>query len=187
MSTNKLLITIASAFILGGCATASHIQTPPKDIGVCCTHLADLPFSPIALGSRDKVTFNKSAKVYHFDEGIGTFKAYTLPPGADRNLEMETDLSSGYIPSATILRPKVLFLDADKQPQQTALNPQWNSQLMPLRGTYWSSQVPIPNTAHYAIIYNAPKTGQYSIAFSANGKIHKVPVAYTGSLSVEIK
>jgi hypothetical protein len=187
MRTLKLSIAIALAFILSGCATAARIQTPPRDAAVCCTRLVDMPFTPIDRGSTDRVTFDESAMLFRFDKGLGTFKAYALPSGVDRILEMETDLSSGYMPSATILRPLVLFLDADKQPQQTVSNPQWRDHLMILRGTYWRSEVPVPNSAKYVVIYNVPEIEQYSIAFSANGKMYKVPVAYTGSLSVEIK
>lgn len=185
----KCLCTLLfTPLILVACASAPRIQPTPSEQRICCQSVREMPFSSLAVGTTERIVIDDSSPVFRFTDGVGTFKAFELQRvGASSTLEMETSLSSGYIPSATVLRPKVLFLDSERRLEKSVTQPTWSTRLVLFRGTVWSSHVPVPSTSKYAVVYFAPKEGESIIALSENKTPHNVPVAFTGAVYIGLK
>ncbi len=174
--------------ILAACASAPRIQPTPSSQRICCQSVREMPFSLLIRGTTERIIIDDSSPVFRFIDGIGTFKAFELQRvGSSSTLEMETSLSSGYIPSATILRPKVLFLDSERRLEKSVAQPTWTTRTVLFRGTVWTSRVPVPSTSKYAVVYFAPKDGESIIALSENKTPHNVPVAFTGAIYIGLK
>lgn len=147
-----------------------------------------MPFSPLSVGKTERIVIEESSPAFQFADGVGTFKAFELQGvGAASVLVMETALSSGFLPSATILMPKILFLGFEKEHGRNVTQPTWTTRVDFFRGPVWSSHVPIPSTSRYAVVYFAPRAGESVIAFSDNGTPHLVPKAFIGELHVGLK
>ena len=185
----KSLCTLLFATsILTACASAPRIQPRPSEQRICCQSVGEMQYSLLPSGATERVVIDDSSQAFPFGDGIGTFKAFELQKkGAANTLEIETSLSSGYIPSATILMPKILFLDSEKRLEQSVLKPAWTTRLVVFRGTVWSSRIQVPSTSKYAVVYFSPKEGESIVALSENKTPHNVPVAFTGAIYVSLK
>jgi hypothetical protein len=183
-SFNILTLSI----LLCGCA-ASRLQEPPSADRICCTSFADMAFQVLPYDQDRKIHLDaKSSTAFQFPQGRSVFVAFKLPSDhGGTSLRVSTYLSgAGYLPSATILLPRIVFLNENKEAVISKNDIRFQQKSAFLVGTYFEAQVSIPTDASYFIVYSTPSEGRKVIVYSENGRPYDIPISHSGVLNVRI-
>ncbi|MEW6562183.1 MAG: hypothetical protein AB1400_03035 [Pseudomonadota bacterium] len=156
-------ITVVIAFC-SGCANNEPLHeaatTFPEPTH---KHLSQLPFQTLSKGTAKLEEITTQTPAFAFEEGTSYFKAYSLPPPAERKIVYLTTFIVGamWMPSAFVFYPNFTFLDESfsailrVDPKLTYKNNFWNTER-----SGWSTEVEIPNRARYLIVHSpASKRG----------------------------
>ena len=119
---------------------------------LCCASYRDMKFARLEPGRETKAVIGPDSPVFEFDGRRSFFAAYELPAGANRVLTVTT------VPMNMLLNryghvmvPAIQFLDAGHKPIET-VQPRYQTDSKPFRGSWAEGQVPVPPAARYAVV-----------------------------------
>lgn len=179
---------VTLSILLFGCA-AARLQEPPSADRICCSSFADMTFHVLPFDQDRKIQLDvKSSTAFQFPQGRSVFVAFKLPSdNGGTFLRVSTYLSgAGYLPSATILLPGVVFLNENKEVVISKNDISFQRKSAFLVGTFFETQVSIPTDASYFVVYSTPSEGRKVTVYSENGRPYDIPISYSGALSVRI-
>jgi len=111
-----------------------------------------------------------------------------LPDVKVKSMTVETYVSSGWLPMATVFRPRALFLDAGFQEAGTSKLEPMKRAAKYLQGEYYQATADVPANATYVVIFGASSANtDRLVAYSENGSMYGLPNAYEGKISILLK
>lgn len=149
-----------------------------------------MQFKALPLDDHRRIRLDaRSSPAFQFPEGRAVFAAFQLPIGqkaAFLRLRTYPTSALGYLPSATMLLPYIVFLDAQKEVLGFENSYRLYRRSGFHRATYFHTEVRIPDSASYFVAYSAPSGSRTMIAYSDHGTRFDIPIAHRGLISVHI-
>jgi len=187
----KKIIIIIFLFILNGCA--SRHQLSEESIARidttkgCCNKLSEVLFTKVKIGEEIDIKFEETSPAYIFKSGKSYFSNLELPNSkAKRILSFSSSISSGYLPSATIVVPDILLLNEDKKKIKTFSNIPLSRKEHFFLGSIYTGRVTLPDAAKYAVIHPSRNYSRNIFAPSDSGVIWDIPISLVGDTTVVI-
>ncbi len=184
----RIRICMAAVYVmLSGCATRQLVAPPLPESRVGVASYAEMSYQPLAANESKTIDFDENtSSVARFPDGLGVYAAFRVEPQASKtDLRIRTWLSSGFLPTATMVKPYVMFLDADKHVISNTESFEAASGSTFLAGSYKQGVFPVPDSARFAVVYSASSESDRMIVRAQTGKLWGIPNAYSGK--VEIK
>jgi len=194
---NRLTIPIVlfATSAIAGCGSLMRdadivgAQGEMAEPAACCDSLAHIPFRPSGLGEDVEVVLNRTSPAFSFAEGKSFVSGIALPvvPAAAFSLTFRTFISSGYLPGATVLVPKIACLDSTfslisiQIPERLLRGQEF------VAGTYFEGSVQLAPRTRYVVVLSDNIEGKPVTAVSSNGTPHSIPRAPVGKLKVLIR
>ena len=172
---------------LGGCATRQIVATPLPESRVGVKSYAEMSYQALALNEAKTLTFDadKSA-VARFPDGLGVYAAFSIEPQPTATtVRVRTWFSSSWLPLATVLKPFVMFLDADRHVVSNVESFGGKTGSTLIAGKYKQDYFPVPATARYFIVYSATSESDRMVLVAQTGKVWAIPNAYDGTIEVK--
>lgn len=185
------IFAIALVATVAGCASRPPISFEPPAPAKCCSTWQSVRFEDIGITGVEDVSIKIGQNpTFDFAEGRSTFVAYKLPEPNPQVVEVRTYVNAPgmvLLPYATILKPRVVFLDDGRHVMET-------NRLEPLKlrtrylGTpYYFARAQIPANAKYMVIYAASSSNSERLVLhSENGSMFAMPNAYEGKISITL-
>ena len=165
----RCISLLALAAVLQGCATAPPTTESLNSIKICCSSYATLHYDLLQAGHDAAIKITDQSPVYKFPEGKSHFAAFRLDPADHpRSIEVDIDLSSSWLPAATVFIPSFVFLDKDKQETRAVSDIQIEQRENFWTGGYYSVQEMAKPEEQYVVIYTNPKVVGQTIPFQNN-------------------
>ncbi|MFM0730486.1 hypothetical protein PQQ52_08325 [Paraburkholderia sediminicola] len=186
----KLWIKVCIGFTclaLSGCATRQIIATPLPESRVGVKSYAEMSYQALPLNEAKTIAFDadKSA-VARFPDGLGVYAAFSIEPQPTATaLRVRTWFSSSWLPLATVLKPFVIFLDADKHLVSSVESFNGTTGSTFIEGGYKQGYFPVPATARYFIVYSATSESDRIVMPAQTGKAWAIPNSYSGTIDVK--
>jgi len=164
---------------LSGCATRQIIATPLPESRVGVKSYAEMSYQTLALNEAKTIAFEADkSPIARFPDGLGVYDAFSIEPQPKATaLRVRTWFSSSWLPLATVLKPYVIFLDADKHLVSNVESFDGTTGSTFIEGGYKQSYFPIPSNARFFIVYSASSDADRMIISSENGKLWAIPNA----------
>lgn len=185
----KKAICTAALIVLSGCASQPPMVFEPPAPADCCSSWQQVHFEQMTSTKVSGISISVGhSPTFDFPEGRSTFVAYKLPDVKVKSMTVETYVSSGWLPLATVFRPRALFLDP-------SFREVGNSKLEPMKraakyfqGEYYHATTDVPADATYVVIFGASSANtDRLVAYSENGSMYGLPNAYEGKISILFK
>lgn len=210
-SFRRLCAAAGASLALAGCATVESTADKLASTKVCCASFAELPVRKAERDQVLEVEFDASLPAYDFAEGRSYFVALAVPQGAPATLQFTTAMNGIWLPSATVLMPAFLFLDANRKPlgspEQPPVQQAWKPFEPSFSSSSWGGEVNVPPGAAFVVVYALASRFGQTVAhtkrdsgymfmagatpiFVPGGStpiVHRIPYVGTGSLKVRIR
>ena len=186
--SKKTLCTVA-LLAFAGCASRPPIAFEPPAPADCCGSWRQVHFEQMNSTQVSGISISIGrSPTFDFPEGRSTFVAYKLPDIKVKSMTVETYVSSGWLPMATVFRPRALFLDAEFQEAGTSKLEPMKRAAKYLQGEYYQATADVPANATYVVIFGASSANtDRLVAYSQNGSMYGLPNAYEGKISILLK
>lgn len=173
--------------ILSSCAGVSQMQDKLAKATDKTANITEMNFMPISATAEQAVVFNEKTPFYMFEKGKSFYSAISLPePRQPRFLNVKAYLTGIYLPSAAILIPNFLLLDADKKIIGKFENYRLKSVSDFWKGSYYSSQLALPANAFYIVAYAASEQTPEAKVYSENGTEYVLPLSPAGEFKLSL-
>lgn len=171
---------------LSGCATRQLVSTPLPESRVGATNYAEMSYQPLALNDAKTIDFDASiSPVARFPDGLGVYASFSLDQQpATTVLRIRTWFSSTWLPLATVLKPYVMFLDADKHVVSNVESFGGTDGATFVQGSYRQGYFPVPPAARFFIVYSASSESDRMVLTARTGKRWGIPNAHSGTVEV---
>lgn len=171
---------------LSGCATRQLVATPLPESRVGVKSYAEMSYQPLALNEAKTIDFDASTSpVARFPDGLGVYASFSLDQQpAATVLRVRTWFSSGWLPLATVLKPYVMFLDADKHVVSNVESFEGTNGSSFVQGGYRQAYFLVPPAARFFIVYSASSESDRMVLAAQTGKRWGIPNAYSGTVEV---
>ncbi|WP_322013446.1 hypothetical protein [Paraburkholderia sp. J12] len=172
---------------LSGCATRQLVATPLPESRVGVKSYAEMAYQPLALNDAKTIDFDtNTSPVARFPDGLGVYAAFSLDQQPVTSvLRVRTWFSSGWLPLATVLKPYVMFLDADKHVVSNVESFEGTNGSTFVEGGYRQAYFPVPAAARFFIVYSASSESDRMVLAAQTGKQWGIPNAYSGTVEVK--
>ena len=176
-----------TCMVLSGCETRQLVATPLPESRVGVKSYAEMSYQRLVLNDARSIDFDAdTSAVGRFPDGLGVHAAFSIEQqSSTTTLRVRTWPSSGLLPLATILKPYVMFLDADKHVVSNVESFKSTNGSSFLKGGYKQGYFPVPPAARFFIVYSASSDADRMVISSENGKLWAIPNAYGGKIEVE--
>jgi len=152
----KYVLLLPLMIFAYGCAS----QIPALDSALvnkapCCASLREITYSNVSGGSSVDYDIDERSPTYDFAEGRSYFVAVALPSDT-RKLLITTHLVGGWIPTAQVFWPVLLFLNQNHEPTRTMKQVEMDRSMswQPLRGgPIWSADIKVEPGEQFLVIY----------------------------------
>ncbi|WP_224011017.1 hypothetical protein [Paraburkholderia tropica] len=172
---------------LSGCATRQLVATPLPESRVGVMSYAEMSYQPLALNDAKSIDFDASTSpVARFPDGLGVYASFSLDQqSAATVLRVRTWFSSTWLPLATVLKPYVMFLDAEKHVISNVELFGGTNGATFVQGSYKQGYFLVPPTARFFILYSASSESDRMVLTAQTGKRWGIPNAYSGTVEVK--
>lgn len=127
----------------------------------CCNQFSEVSFAHPSTNLPFIVKLNANSQAYTFLSGRSLIAAFSIPENMSK-INFITSLSSAWIPSATVIIPRFLFLDAQKHEIKNAKKHSLFQYYRPFKSSSmtknYSGTVDIPKEAKFFVIYTDRST-----------------------------
>ncbi len=118
------LAVLATSIFITGCTTLPDLKAKLDAAPACCTDAAQMQFQPLTTAEDVPFVLGSNSPAFIFETGKSYFAAFALPsvaPGRQLEIQAYATGSTAFESRtlAQIFCPRVLFLDAKKQPLGT--------------------------------------------------------------------
>lgn len=173
--------------LLTGCASVAEKRSAVASLPATVKSFADMEFVPVPLEQSRDLSLEDPKHVFAFPEGNGHFAAIALPASDKPRTIVFRSYSMGVLlQDATVVVPKVTFLDEARQPLGTALPVNIRNDSDFFRGESFFGRVAVPAAATRAVLQAAEAIAQSLIVRSENGTPWPVAMAPAGKTSVSV-
>jgi hypothetical protein len=173
--------------LLTGCASVADKRSAVASLPATVKSFADMEFVPVPLEQSRDLSLEDPKHVFAFPEGNGYFAAIALPASDKPRTIVFQSYSMGLmLADASVVVPKVTFLDDARRPLGTALPVNIRKKSDFLRGDSFEGRVAVPVAATKAVLQAAEAIGQSLIIRSENGTQYPVAPAPAGMTSVTV-
>ena len=186
-----LLVVFAALAFLSGCASFPYTSGPPGKDAKCCASASAIPFQPLSADQATTLYFEDGSPVLEIQGKLTFARGLALPVGKRIRIEVESVLSTQYLPTATAFAPAVTFLDAQKSQVGPPIAVRLREAVRFVDGGYLSGSIKVPEAARYVVFFSsqalssdAGRSG--SVMQAANGQYHVVPPSEPGTLKVAL-
>lgn len=172
---------------LSGCATRQLVATPLAESRIGVKTYAEMSYQPLALNDAKTIDFDASTSpVARFPDGLGVYAPFSLDQQSTATtLRVRTWFSSSWLPLATVLKPYVMFLDADKRVVSNVESFESTDGSTFVKGHYRQTYFIVPSSARFFILYSASSESDRMILTAQTGKRWAIPNAYSGTVEVK--
>jgi hypothetical protein len=172
---------------LSGCATRQLVATPLSESRVSVTSYAAMSYPPLALNDAKTIDFDASTSpVARFPDGLGVYASFALGQQPTPTvLRVRTWFSSIWLRHATVLKPYVMFLDADKHVISNVESFGGADGATLVQGSYRQGYFLVPPNARFFILYSASSESDRMVLTAQSGKRWGVTNAYSGTVEVK--
>jgi len=177
---------LSSLGLLTACSSEPLIRDYVAPTNACCAKINEFQFRRLPLGREFVFSITSADSTYQFSLGHREhFAAFSVPDGfSSTTIQSKSYLSTDYLPKATALLPDFVFLDGDYRQIGRASVKDLQEQ-----GDFWGGalggMVAVPPGTRYFIVVAGTGDGsnQYH---SENGRLHLIPAAALGKLSLRL-
>jgi hypothetical protein len=146
-----------------------------------------MSYQPLALNEAKTIEFDENTSaVARFPDGLGVYAAFSIAQQPTSTvLRVRTWFSSSWLPLATVLKPFVMFLDADKRVISDVESFKGSNGATFIEGGYRQGYFLIPRSAQFFIVYSASSESDRMVLSAQTGKLWAIPNAYSGEIEVK--
>lgn len=172
---------------LSGCATRQLVATPLPESRVGVKSYAEMSYQPLAFSEAKTIDLDASTSaVARFPDGLGVYAAFSIEQQPTATvLRVRTWFSSSWLPLATVLKPFVMFLDADKRMVSNVESFKATNGATFIEGGYKQGYFLVPRNARFFIVYSASSESDRMVLSAQTGKLWAIPNAYSGTIEVK--
>ncbi|UOB60130.1 hypothetical protein MRS60_34020 [Burkholderia pyrrocinia] len=162
------------------------MATPLAESRVGVKSYAEMSYQPLVLNDAKTIDFDASTSpVARFPDGLGVYAAFSLDQQSTATvLCVRTWFSSTWLPLATVLKPYVMFLDADKRVVSNVESFEGTNGATFVKGSYRQGYFIVPPAARFFIVYSASSESDRMVLTAQTGKRWGIPNAYSGTVEV---
>jgi hypothetical protein len=173
--------------VLTGCASVAEQRSAVASQPATVKAFADMEFVPITLEQSRELSLEDPKHVFAFPEGNGHFAAIALPASdKPRTIVFQSYSMGATLDYASVVVPKITFLDEARQPLGTALPVSIRKKSEFLRRDSFEGRVTVPAAAAKAVLQAAEAISQSLVIRSENGTPYPVALAPAGKTSVSV-
>ena len=179
----SLLISVG---LLTACSSEPLVHDYIAPTNACCARINEFEFRRLPLGQEFVFSITSADATYQFSSGRREhFAAFSIPDGfSATTIQIRSYLSTDFLPKATALLPDFIFLDGGYRQigRMSAKNLQE-------QGNFWGGAlggtVAVPQGTRYFVVVagNGDGSNYYR---SENGRLHPIPAAALGKLSLRL-
>jgi hypothetical protein len=180
---------VTATLFLGACVPRPPIAFDSPQQASCCSTLRLATFQIMSPSgpTHAHISTNESP-TFDFPDGRSTFVAYRLPASHAETVEVDTYLSSSWLPDATVFRPRLIFLDENYRTVGYNHLDKMEASGKFVGGTYYFGISEIPVNSRYLVVYGAPSAHtERLVSRSDDGHAFGIPNAYEGDISLIVK
>lgn len=176
----------AACVALSACASQPLVGQYAPPNGACCATVADVNFSPLALGKEVDFSLAPNTPTLKIEERQGHVAGFSVPSGfVATTAAVKSYVSTGYLPNATAVAPELHFFDAQFRPVGKAAVGDMRSD-----NGFWrasvSGRVAVPFQTRYIVVMATKGEAGRGLVRSDNGTPYLLPPAALGDLSIRL-
>lgn len=173
-------------WLLTACSSEPLVRDYVVPTNACCARIDEFEFRRLPVGQEFVFNITSADATYQFLPGRREhFAAFSIPDGFSVTaIQIKSYLSTDFLPKATALLPDFIFLDGGyRQIGRMSVKD------LKERGNFWGgalgSTVVVPSGARYFIVIAGTGDGT-NYYHSENGRLHPIPAAALGKLSLRV-
>ncbi|GAB2924168.1 hypothetical protein GCM10027093_74530 [Paraburkholderia jirisanensis] len=183
----RLSAGVIACVMLGGCATRTLVAPPLPESRLGVASYAEMSYQPLEPDETETVRFDENTSpVARFADGLGVYAAFSIKPQQSAStLRIRTWLSSDWLSLATVVKPYVVFLDAEKHVISDVESFKSIDGSSFFLGGYKQGYFPVPQGSRYFVIYSAASESDRMVIRAQTGKLWGIPNAYHGKVDIK--
>ena len=186
MNFIKITIICIALALLTACASVPEMQKKLDSSTQSTISISGMEFLNLKVFQEQKVTLGEKSPTYVFENGKNYYSAFRLPdPQSPKYLRFKFYLSSGYVPSATVLIPQIMLLDDKKKTMGILKDYRVENDSDFFLGSFFIANVPLPANVSYVVLYAAKSYPQKLTIDTENGN-HDIPIAPAGNITITL-
>lgn len=182
--TSWVLFLLAT---LSGCVSVTELQQQLANNQQVTASYREMNYQALESGKPLTANFDSKSPTFMFEDGKSYYAAFTVAqPELPHKLKVKTYLTSGYLPSTSLLVPNFLYLDAANKPLSSTKHFRLDPGVDFWQGGFFEGYVVVPPGTASLIVYANNSTNSDLNAYSENGREWPVPYAPAGKLVLEL-
>jgi Maltose operon periplasmic protein precursor (MalM) len=185
----RLVLIAIALTAVAGCASTAPTSAGVKDLQVCCRSFADMRYAALEIDQEESIRVTEKSLVYEFSEGKSRFAAFEIKqPERVKALDIEMNLSSSWLPAASVFLPNVVFLDSERRVTRVVTEIEVRQIQNFWAGSYYFARVPVLPGERFLVVYADPGLIGQTLPFNNGGAGYvfmagKTPIYVPGGAS----